>query len=254
MNNNKNISLQLLKKIKKLKDKKYRELYDLHLVEGIKNNIEIIRRKKYPEFLLYSKEIECPEIFNNKNFETYKIKEKELKQISTIKTPQPIVGVYKNELKEEINFEKAENLILLDRIQDPENFGAIIRLIIAFNFDGILLLKNSVDIFNPKVVRAATGLHLFVPIKYLSNENEIKEIKNKFNYKIFCADVNGEYLEKNKFTNEKKILVFGNEGSGISKSIKEFADKTFTIKLFNNVDSLNIATAVAIFLWEIKRG
>lgn len=247
---------ETIKKFIKLKQKKFRKEYNLHIVEGEKNNNELLKRNIYPEFLLFNnKNTSNNNLINSKIFsklskETFfELNEHTYNKISDSKTPQNIIGIYKNisySLSEDF-FLKKNNIVLLDNIQDPKNFGSVIRLSVAFEIDAILSFNDCVDIYNPKTVRAAAGLHISIPVFLLKNIDFIHLLKKKYNYTLYTADIKGENIKNIKFNN-KKIIIFGNEGKGTSKTIQNITDTFIKIEMKNNVESLNIATAAGIIL------
>lgn len=252
---NNKISQATLKKFSKLKEKKYRDIFNLHIVEGLKNNLELIKRNIYPVYLLTSDK----NFHNIKQFEPFTnicyLSYNEFKKISDTKTPQDCAGIYNNKIQSisSLDFDVINNFILLDNIQDPKNLGVIIRLAVAFNIDAMFLTDDSVDIYNPKVIRSSAGLHSAIPVVYIKHIDELIEIKNKHKIFFIGADLAGKNFKNYKFNKSKKMIVFGNEGQGLSQKIKNIIDEFIKIEMKNNVESLNIATAASIILWELSK-
>ena len=141
--------------------------------------------------------------------------------------------------------------ILLDNIQDPGNAGTIIRSAHAFGIKSIILTKNSVDIYNPKTIRATMGA-IFTQKIYVMNMEEIKKIKQTGANLIGTSnEKTSTDITKVKLSNS--IIIFGNEGQGISNELLAQCDILVRIPLLNNCESLNVAIAAAIIMWENKR-
>jgi TrmH family RNA methyltransferase len=143
--------------------------------------------------------------------------------------------------------------LILERLQDPGNLGTIIRTAAATEVDGIWLSEDSVDIDNPKVLRASAGAWFQVPLLVSSDlKNVITTYQQKgVNVVATLADASQTYWDL-KFTKPTLILL-GNEGSGLSKELVNLADETVKIPLKNTVESLNVAIATALILYEAKR-
>lgn len=143
-------------------------------------------------------------------------------------------------------------LLYLEEIQDPGNLGTIIRTATAFNFDGILLGKNSVSIFNDKVLSSSLSAVLTLPIYESANEVILK-LKNS-NFKLLTFDMGGIDLEQYiKFDYNEKInyiLAFGNEGNGISNYLLNNSDSVISINMTGVMESLNVAIACAIAMYR----
>lgn len=142
------------------------------------------------------------------------------------------------------------NLIILDGIQDPGNLGTIIRSCIAFNFTTIILGDNSVDLYNPKVVRATEGMIFHINVLRRNLVEFIPTLKN-LGYKIVGTDViNG--VDINKLKHDDIALVLGSEGQGMSKSVRELCDEFVYINMNKSCESLNVGVAASILMYEVN--
>jgi TrmH family RNA methyltransferase len=140
-------------------------------------------------------------------------------------------------------------LLLLDAIQDPGNFGTLVRTAEALGAVAIVALPGTVDPWNEKAVRAAAGSSFYLPI-LTSTWDEAAAWMAKEGYRVLAADVGGDPPERG----EGRIgLVMGNEGAGISAEIRSMVDKTVGIPLKGRAESLNVAAAAAILLYELTR-
>ena len=197
-----------IKEIKKLNQKKYRDLSNKFIVEGEHIVNEAIKANIVEEILL----LEGNEItYKGKvSFVTIKV----LKYITELENPSKVIAV----CKKINNVIKGNHILALDNIQDPGNLGTIIRSAVAFNIDTIILSKNTVDLYNSKVLRSTQGMIFNINIVVSDLEKEIKELKNK-NYKILTTKVDGGNLIKNIEKKEnnffKLSLLFSFESKNI---------------------------------------
>lgn len=231
-----------IKDIKKLNQKKYREQNKLFLVEG-----EHLVEEAYKSGYLESVIIEDGYNFNiDKN--TIYVTDKVMNYISELEHNQHIMGICKmiDESKELGN-----KILILDNIQDPGNLGTIIRSVVAFSFDTIILSKNTVDLYNSKVIRATQGLLFNTNIVICDIVEFINSIKNE--YDIIGTKVdNGENII-NLEHKDKFALIMGNEGQGVSEDVLSLCNKYAHIKMSDKCESLNVGVATSIMLFELSK-
>lgn len=151
------------------------------------------------------------------------------------------------------NLESGGKLLVLDGLQDPGNVGTILRTCDAVGVSGAVLTGNCCDVYNPKVVRAAMGSIMRVPV-YIENDFDrvVKALKN-LGY-LTVASVIGGGVSITEFDFGRPCALFiGNEGSGMPKEHISLCDSAVTIKMHGRINSLNAATAASIMLWEMFR-
>ena len=233
------ITKNQIKLIKSLRIKKNRIQSGFFIAEGEKIIDELLQSK-----------LETVHIFstvNKYNFSDYyiPIKNTQLKQISNLKTPNKVVGLFKIPKNSVIDFNS--NIIALEEINDPGNLGTIIRLCDWYGLKNIICSTNSVDCYNPKVIQASMGSISRVNISYMDLE---KLVADK-SHKTVMADLKGEKLRNFNFS-KNQIIFFGSESNGFSKKMSSKIENKITIEgLNNNVESLNLATSVGIILYEL---
>ena len=216
----------------------------------IQSGFFIAEGEKIIDELLESK-LEVVNIFSSSekyNISDYyiPISSSQLKQISNLKTPNKVLGLFKIPKSSEIDFNS--NIIALEEINDPGNLGTIIRLCDWFGIKNIICSKNSVDCYNPKVIQASMGSICRVNISYMN----LDKLFDSKNYNTVSADLEGQNLRDFTFSNNQ-IIFFGSESIGFSKKLSSQIDKQITIQRYNeNVESLNIATSVGIILSVLK--
>ncbi|HPU59512.1 MAG TPA: 23S rRNA (guanosine(2251)-2'-O)-methyltransferase RlmB [Defluviitoga tunisiensis] len=150
--------------------------------------------------------------------------------------------------------EDKENLflVMLDQIHDPHNFGAIIRSSVAAGADAIIIPKDNTVEVTPIVVKVSSGLVFKIPIIQVTNLSNTIELLKKWNVWVYGTDSVGTPYYEIDFSGNV-CLVYGNEGSGIRKTVKKHCDQLITIPMSNNVDSLNVSVSAGIILFEVKK-
>lgn len=251
-------SNKLIKEIRKLNKKKYRNKKKLFFIEGIRIIEDSFKSNCDIQYIIYSNKLyntsrgrELINKIKESNIECYEVENNLIKEISDTENPQGIIAVLKmkenslQELKEENNF-----IVFLDRIQDPGNMGTIIRSADALGVDGIIINKGCVDIYNPKVLRATMGSVFNIPIIYSEDGTKtLLEFKNK-GTNIFVTSLDSaEYCYDTDFEKDN-ILVIGNEGNGVSQEILDLSDKNIKIPIKGKAESLNAAIASSIIMYE----
>lgn len=139
-------------------------------------------------------------------------------------------------------------VVMLDHIEDPHNLGAIIRTCECAGIKNIIIPKDRSCLVNETVMKTSAGALSHVKIILVSNLNNAINKLKKDNYFVYSADMNGKNY-KNIDYPEKKILVIGNEGHGISKLIKENSDDIISIPMYGEVNSLNASASAAILIY-----
>ena len=230
-----------IKELVRLKDKKYRDETGTFLVETKHLVLEAHRAGLIKELIL-----EQDEIFPLDVPITYVSKEV-LKKISSLDTPSKVMAVV---YKRRENTDIGEKVLILDKVQDPGNLGTIIRSAVAFNIDTIVCSRDTVDVYNPKVVRASQGMMFHIPIIVRDTEKFIKELKRQ-DYKIIGTKVTNGHDVRDSSIYSHFALVIGNEGQGMSENIEELCDEYLYIKMNGNCESLNASVAASILMYEI---
>lgn len=242
------LSKSQIKLISSLNQKKYRNKYELFVVEGKKSVLEFLNdnQSKFElEYLFYTEAIS--EINTNK---AHRINDLDLKKISFLKTPNQVLAVFKIPK----NNEKLKNnglILALDNIKDPGNLGTIIRLCDWFGVTQLICSKETVDCYNPKVIQASMGSLTRISIVYTDLTNYIKTTK----LPVYATEMNGKNIY-NETVSKNAVLIMGNEANGISKTNLELIKNKISIPKFGDLqqtESLNVATATAIILSEFRR-
>jgi len=142
------------------------------------------------------------------------------------------------------------NVLILDCLQDPGNLGTIIRSAIAFNFHTIVLSDDSVDLYNPKVIRSTEGMIFNINCLRRNLKEFIPVLKN-LGYKIYGTDIkNGTDVRDIPKTNI--AITIGNEGNGLSPSVKKECDEYLYLPMNKTCESLNAGVAASILMYEVN--
>lgn len=247
------LSKNKVKNIQSLSHKKGREETGLFIAEGEKLITELIQsgfqidslialEEKMDEF----KALHCEKIIASVD---------EIKKISSLKTPPSMVAVCFQRI-DLLTLNSTKGLtIVLDNIQDPGNFGTIIRLASWFGIDQIICSENTVDCYNPKVIQATMGAIAHVKIIYTDILSYLSDSIEE-GRAIYGTYIEGENIYNTELV-ENGIVVFGNEGNGISEKISELVPKKISIPTFakdhDPVESLNVSIAASIVCSEFRR-
>lgn len=230
-----------IKELKKLNDKKYRDIDNKFLIEG-----EHLVKEAYTKGLL--EEILMLEgMESDINIPITYVSESVIKYLSNLTNPTTMIGIC-SKIKEKADF--GNKILILDNIQDPGNLGTIIRSAVAFNINTIVLGKGTVDIYNSKVLRATQGLIFHINIIERDLISFLPNLKAD-NYKIIGSDISDGIEIKKYHTPSKYALIMGNEGHGLDINIKTMCDENIYIKMNNACESLNVAVACSIILNQL---
>lgn len=227
-----------------LDQKKFRDETGLFLLEGKKPIEEAIKAGLIIEKLFSLEE----EIFDAK--EKFLVTEAILKKISTTQSAPEMIAVAK---KKEYDFKQlnGKTVLLLENIKDPGNLGAIIRTASALGVHLIVLCGDCVDLYNPKVIRSATGNLFQIPVVHNDDFEQIRyQFRNhKFIGTVLDPEKSPVALDSVNF-NMPVVIMFGSEADGLSSKAMEYVHEFVKIPLQNEVESLNIAISAGIILYK----
>lgn len=254
------ITRQQIKYIRSLHQKKFRDVYNCFLAEGLKIVKEAITNPFYVvDLIVYTPQTRSELNFNllKENTKTIEITSKEFSRISGQKTPQEVLAVLRmNKQYPSLTKITGSIVLALDRIQDPGNLGTILRLADWFGVEDILCSEDCVDCYNPKVIQASMGAFLRVNLQYGKLVEMLIYLKEKQHYRILGTALTGESIYNETYS-KKTVIVLGNESNGISESITAVTDNQIMIPNYSirneKTESLNVSVAAAIICSEILR-
>ena len=238
--------------------KKYRNQFNAFCAEGDKLNLDLISSETSCIELIATEEW----IKNNKNLLTENIiititTETELKSVSNLKSPPPVIGIYEI-TKHQLMIEQLSDslIIVLDGVQDPGNMGTIIRIADWFGINNIICSEDSADIYNPKVVQASMGAIARVKVQYVDLPSFIKRYKTKIRLPVYGTFLEGENIYSQGLS-KNGMIIMGSEGKGISADIEKLISNKLFIPSFTTEEptseSLNVSVATAIICSEFRR-
>ena len=249
---------ELIKHIKKLKDKKYRDESKEYIVEGIKMIEEAINEKADIKKIIICEDCEKSEsIPKELRYEIAKhecvyVTDKIFESITGVVSPQGIIAIINKEKQIKQIDNTQEIIVVLDDIQDPGNLGTILRTVDSIGINQLIISKGTADPYNPKVVRSTMGA--IFRVKIIESEDlleTLKEIK-KQKYKLVVTSLQTDY-SLYEIDYNRKVIVIGNEANGVKKEIQDIADEKIKIPMLGKTESLNASVATGIVLYEYVR-
>lgn len=246
----------LIKQVRKLHQAKERQKQNLLLIEGT-NSIEAACQAEYKlDVIFYTVRWQenhqfLYEKILQKSSTTQPVSSEVLSAIATTVNPDGVVAIAPRSVEPASVINRLA--IALEKLQDPGNLGTIIRTAAATGVDGLWLSPDSVDIYNPKVLRASAGQWFQMPMATNQNLLELARQQQQQGIQVVATTSKAAktYWEVD-FTRPSLILL-GNEGAGLSEELIEVADERVVIPLANGVESLNVAIATALLLYEAQR-
>lgn len=249
---------ELIKHIRKLKDKKYRDESNEYVVEGVKLVEEAVKENAKIKQIIVCEdttrtyEIPTHIMLEIARYECISVSDKIFNIITQVTNPQGIMAIIeKNAQNAKIDYTQ-DIIVVLDDVQDPGNLGTILRTVDSIGLNQIIVSKGTADAFNSKVVRSTMGA--IFRIKIIEVENLAQAIKEmrKHHFKLMVTSLQ----TKNSIYDidfYKKIIVIGNEANGVSKEIQDMADEKAKIPMLGRTESLNASVAAGVVMYEYVR-
>lgn len=232
-----------IKDLKKLNTKKYRDKVGLFLVEGKHLVLEAYKTGYLQELLLEKNELFPLPIPTNY------LSDNVIRYITEVESPSTVFGLCQKPKEVE---KYGNRILILDSIQDPGNLGTIIRSAVAFHIDAIIINQNTVDPYNPKVIRSSQGMIFHIPIIVKDLYEVIPELENR-QYKIYGTKVTHGKNIKTVENPAKFAIIMGNEGQGVEEALLELCDEYLYIEMDERCESLNVGVATSIILYELDK-
>lgn len=248
---------ETIKRIRKLKDKKYRDETNLYIVEGIKMIKEAVEEEQVIKQIVICDDclqkgvIDKKLLYEIAKFDCISVTEKIFNSITDVVTHQGMIAVIEKNKKLEIDYTQ-DIIFVLDGLQDPGNLGTIIRTLDSANLNQVIVSKDTVDCYSNKVIRSTMGA--IYRVNVIQKEDLVQTLKQlkKKNFEVMVTS-----LETDKsiydIKYDKKVIVMGNEGSGVSKEVQDIADKKVKIPMLGKTESLNASVATGIMVYEYVR-
>ncbi len=236
-------SNKYIKDLAKLNNKREIIEQGLFLVEGRNLVIEALQQEIVVDLLITDKEM-----YSIYNVEKTLVSDEVISKLSSNKSNKGAIAVCRYEPMS-VNLNMVNKIVVLENINNPGNLGAIIRSALAFKFDAVITLGDSVFVYNDKVIRSAQGALFKIPVLQLKDFESLKGFKA---YKLLLSE-DAKDLDEMVITEDKFAVVFGNEANGITDKLKnEWPGEDVIIGINPQVESLNLAIAAGITLHKFK--
>ena len=249
--------------INKLSRKKYRDQQGKFAIEGINLVRAALSKGQHLELVLIADDFDYSEIANTlavgvdyRNI--YLIPRFLFEKISDAENGSGIIAVankssYTLDNLDSLELCSGDNVLVLDRLQDPGNIGTMIRTAVAAGYSIVATIKGTADIYSPKVLRASAGMLFGISVVELADTEEFKKLVSRLDKKIVVTDPReGDLYYECNLANDI-ALVIGNEGNGISDEIMGSSDVRVTIPMQGEVESLNAAICASLLMYEAIR-
>ena len=246
-----------LKYLASLSKKKQRKIEGKFIVEGVRAlyeglNSDYVCEEVFIDAEHSGKVNDLIELSESKGIPVTFVSGEEIKKIADTKSPQSVAALFR--VKSNSNLSGGKFIVALDDVADPGNLGTIIRTCDWFGVENILISANSVDLFNPKVIRSTMGSIFHINYEIADDlSSKLNEIKSK-GYKILAADMSGKSVKEAGKIESKVVLVLGSEAFGVSTEVMKTADYAVSSPGNGKAESLNVAVAGAILIYELFGG
>ena len=251
--------MSLLTLARDLKRRKGRERRSLFLAEGVRAVEELLRSKLTirgvlvtPQLLESARGTALQELISSRSVSVERVDERELASAADTETPQGVIGIAETPEHRLASIPIAARapLVALDGIQDPGNAGTILRTAAALGAAGVVALPGTVDLWNPKVVRGAMGVHFAFPLAHATHA-ELFEFLDSASMALWGAATGGERIGARPAP-DRVAIALGNEGAGLSDIVRDRCELLVSIPIEPAVESLNVAVAAGIILHELR--
>lgn len=259
----------ILKQVKKLYRKKDRDQQGCYLIEGFNLTTEALNCIEDLELTLIrestidgeaSKELESLIVrLEETGIQVFKVSDHAFDRVADTETPQGLLSVVKRKNWSSEKFFTDNdrlgtgNVVVLDRLQDPGNVGTILRTADGADFLGAVVIKGTADVYGPKIVRSAAGSLFRLPLLFVDSPKEAIELLHQYGKHLIVATPHCEKHYYEQQLRENIALVVGNEGGGVSELFLDQADVQVKIPMRDSVESLNVAVAAGILMYETIR-
>ncbi len=246
---------QWIKRMRALEKRKYRLAFEQFVAEGKRFVEEAIDSGVRIDVILIAEgsEEEYTDLLARYDGPAYLVDKKILTDAMGTVSPQGIAAIVSLPDWSETSWPQMNTIVIVDGVQDPGNLGSIIRSTLASGADAVFCLKGTVDYSNRKVLRSTMGTIFSLPVYMIDDIEEIVRVLRRYGFTFMIADADGVNYEEafDVLPEEKIVLVVGNEGNG-SRQIQD-VDQVVSIPLEKGVESLNVAVATGILLYELHR-
>ena len=252
--------MQLLTLARDLSRRKAREKHAMFVAEGVRCVEELLRSGLRIQGALVAPQLtdaprgaELRRQIQEAGVELTEVNEKDFRSAAETESPQGVLAVADVPLRnlDTLQVGAECRLLLLDGVQDPGNVGTILRTAAALRASATIALPGTVDLWNPKVIRSSMGAQFHHPALHAGVEETLQFLERNA-VDLWATDSEGSPLGRGPVPAKLAIAV-GNEGAGISSSIRAKAQRTVSLPISGDVESLNVAVAAGILLYELRQ-
>jgi TrmH family RNA methyltransferase len=242
-----------------LSRRKAREKHSLFVAEGVRSVEELLRSGLAVRGVLVAPQLaQAPRgqmlrsSLEAASVEIAEVSEKEFHSAAETESPQGVIAIAEIPKREFALLDTGERcrMLVLDGVQDPGNAGTIIRTASALGATATIALPGTVDFWNPKVVRSSMGAQ-FTHSAFHATTPELLDFLERARIEMWCADAGGDPLSSGSAP-QRLAIALGNEGSGLSPQVRGAARKTVSLPITSGVESLNVAVAAGIILYQLR--
>ena len=251
--------MKLLTLARDLARRKAREKHSLFVAEGVRSVEELLRSGLTvrgalvaPQLLSAPRGQALRESLTASRTEVLEVSEKDFRSAAETESPQGVIAIGEVPPRSLHTLEIGSRcrLLLLDGVQDPGNVGTMLRTAAALGATATIALSGTVDLWNPKVIRSSMGAQ-FVHAALHADLSETLGFLDRNGISLWATDAGGSAFDRGEAPARLAVVV-GNEGSGLSPEIRAKAQKTISLPIARNVESLNVAVAAGIILYELR--
>jgi TrmH family RNA methyltransferase len=251
--------VKLLTLARDLGRRKAREKHSLFVAEGVRSVEELLRSGLQvrgalvaPQLLSAPRGQALRKSLDESGVEVAEVSEKDFRTAAETESPQGVIaiGEIPSRSLDTLEIGSVCRLLLLDGVQDPGNVGTIVRTAAALGATATIALPGTVDLWNPKVIRSSMGAQ-FAHAALHAERDETLDLLDRREIELWAAAAGGRALERGEAV-ARLAVALGNEGSGVSPEIRAKARKTISLPIAASVESLNVAVAAGIILYELR--
>ncbi len=251
--------MRLLTLARDLRRRKARERRGLFVVEGVRAVEELVRSSLEIEGILVAPQLEAAprgaalaDAIRGRGLVVESVAPLELASAAETESPQGVLGLARIPATglDDIALPESLRLLILDAVQDPGNVGTIVRTAAALGAHAVLALPGTVDLWNAKVVRSGMGAHFHFPA-IMCTWDEFSSFRGRHDVRAWGADAAGSAIGGER-PPARLAIVVGNEGAGLSESVRSSVDRLVSIPMAERSESLNVAVAAGILLHEVR--
>ncbi|MGI8400581.1 MAG: TrmH family RNA methyltransferase [Gemmatimonadaceae bacterium] len=251
--------MKLLTLARDLQRRKAREKHSLFVAEGVRSVEELLRSGLTVRGALVTPKLATAprgeslrRRLDESGVEIAELTDKEFLSAAETESPQGVLAIGEVPVRtlNTLDIPNVCRLLVLDAVQDPGNVGTILRTASALGATATIALPGTVDLWNPKVIRSSMGAQFAHPAIH-AEWPDLTKLLDREHIELWAADAQGEPLDLGRAVKRLAIVV-GNEGSGLSPQIRAKAQRTISLPLASGVESLNVAVAAGIILYELR--